>query len=173
MTAAKPNPETPVERDEARISRWIEEFAGYMVLSGVPRMPARVLSCLLVDDEGALTSAQLAERLKISPAAVSGAIRYLTTVHMVRRTRRPGARREIYRVDQNMIYSAVVSQMPVMARWEASLDEGARTVGPETAAGQRLAESAEFIRFVTQEYADLLERWQAHQAARSRRPAGP
>ena len=40
-------------------------------------MPARVFSALLATDSGRLTAAELAERLQISPAAVSGAVRYL------------------------------------------------------------------------------------------------
>lgn len=166
MRTTDPSTGTSAERDERRVSRWVEEFAGFMVLSGVPRMPARVLVCLMADDEGALTSAQLSDRLKISPAAVSGAIRYLTTVHMVRRTRQPGARREIYSVDQDVIYQAVVGQMPLMERWEQMLTAGVRTLGAETGAGQRLAESADFMRFVTQEFDGLMERWEAHKAQR-------
>lgn len=167
MTAADPSPGTPAERDERRVSRWIEEFAGFMVLSGIPRMPARVLVCLMADDSGALTSAELSERLKISPAAVSGAIRYLTTVHMVRRIREPGARREIYRVDRDVIYQAVVGQMPLMVKWEQMLNDGVQTLGAQTEAGRRLADSADFIHFVTQEFDGLMERWEAHRAGRS------
>ena len=170
MRASDPSPGNPAERDERRVSRWIEEFAGFMVLSGVPRMPARVLVCLMADDDGALTSAQLSERLKISAAAVSGAVRYLTTVHMVRRTRQPGVRREVYRVDRDVIYQAVVGQMPLMERWEQALSDGVKTLGAETVAGQRLAESADFIHFVTQEFDGLMERWEAHRAARTAPP---
>lgn len=167
MTAADPASDPPAGRDELRVSRWIEEFAGFMVLSGIPRMPARVLVCLMADDSGALTSAELSERLKISPAAVSGAIRYLTTVHMVRRTREPGARREIYRVDRDVIYQAVVGQMPLMIKWEQMLNDGVQTLGADTGAGRRLADSADFIHFVTQEFDGLMERWEAHRAGRS------
>jgi DNA-binding transcriptional regulator GbsR (MarR family) len=164
MNSPQTSSTTPATRDERRVSRWIEEFAGFMVLSGIPRMPARVLVCLMADDRGALTSAELSERLKISPAAVSGAIRYLTTVHMVRRTRQPGSRREIYQVDRDVIYQASIGQVPLLARWEEMLRDGIRTLGAETESGQRLAESAEFIHFVTQEMDGLLERWDAHKA---------
>lgn len=159
MTAPDPSRDTPAERDDERISAWIEEFAGFMVLSGIPRMPARVLVCLMAEDDGSLTSAELSERLKISPAAVSGAIRYLTTVHMVRRTHRPGSRREVYQVGRDVIHQAVVGQMPTMARWEVMLRDGAKTLGSETEAAQRLTESADFIQFITREFDGLMERW--------------
>jgi DNA-binding transcriptional regulator GbsR (MarR family) len=161
MTASDPSRDTPA-RDDERISAWIEEFAGFMVLSGIPRMPARVLVCLMSENDGALTSAELSERLQISPAAVSGAVRYLTTVHMVSRTHRPGSRREVYQVGRDVIYRAAVGQMPMMARWEDMLRDGAKSLGSETEAGQRLAESADFIHFITQEFGGLMERWEAY-----------
>ena len=57
-------------------------------------MPARVFAALLATDSGRLTAAELAELLQISPAAVSGAVRYLTQVGMVHREREPGSRRD-------------------------------------------------------------------------------
>ncbi|CAM5242951.1 hypothetical protein SGLAM104S_05701 [Streptomyces glaucescens] len=43
----------------------------------MPRIQARVFAALLASDSGTLTSAELGQRLKICPAAVSGAVRYL------------------------------------------------------------------------------------------------
>ena len=42
---------------------------------GFPRMPSRVLITLMAADEEALTAAELAGRLGVSPAAISGAVR--------------------------------------------------------------------------------------------------
>jgi predicted ArsR family transcriptional regulator len=46
--------------------------------AGFPPMPARVFVALLIAEDGRLSAAELAERLRISPAAVSGAVRLLT-----------------------------------------------------------------------------------------------
>ena len=51
------------------------DFAFLLTESGVPRMPARVFASVLAEDAGALTAAELAERLQVSPAAISGAVR--------------------------------------------------------------------------------------------------
>ncbi len=56
------------------------------------RMPARVFATLLTSETASLTSAELAARLRVSRAAVSGAVRYLTQVSMVTRERDPGTR---------------------------------------------------------------------------------
>jgi len=98
---------------------------------------------------------------------VSGAVRYLAPLHMVRRTREPGARRETYRVDRNIIYQSAVGQMPVMEHWKGVLAEGVALLGGDSDAGKRLAERAEFIGFMTSEMDGLLERWQEYQAKRS------
>ncbi|NEE30623.1 MarR family transcriptional regulator, partial [Streptomyces sp. SID7982] len=60
--------------DEATVSRFVERFAAQLVQAGMTRMPARVFAALLSSERGALTSAELSEQLKISPAAVSGAV---------------------------------------------------------------------------------------------------
>jgi ABC-2 type transport system ATP-binding protein len=70
-------------RDEAAVRRFIEGFAAALADGGVPRMPARVFAALLATDSGRLTAAELGERLQVSPAAISGAVRYLTQVALV------------------------------------------------------------------------------------------
>ena len=77
-------------RSAARVSTFVERFSSDLEAAGVPRLPARVFVALLVEDDGYLTAAELAERLQISPAAVSGAVRYLIQVNLVRREREPG-----------------------------------------------------------------------------------
>src|SRR5829696_8023053 len=74
-----------VVRDEEAVARFVERFALTFSEAGVPRMPARVFSALLVSDEGRRTASELAETLKVSPAAVSNAVRYLTQVGLVAR----------------------------------------------------------------------------------------
>ena len=53
-------------------------------------MPARVFVALLVSDDGRRTAAELAEMLKVSPAAISNAVRYLQQVRLAVREREPG-----------------------------------------------------------------------------------
>ena len=65
-------------KTEPRRPRFVEHFALLLDEAGVPRMPARVFAAILADDAGRLTAGELAERLQVSPAAISGAVRYLT-----------------------------------------------------------------------------------------------
>ena len=74
-------------RDEEAVRRFIERFALDLAEAGMARMPARVFAALLADDDGRLTAAELAELLQVSPAAISGAVRYLAQLRMVSRGR--------------------------------------------------------------------------------------
>jgi DNA-binding transcriptional regulator GbsR (MarR family) len=80
------------------VGRFVERFALTMLETGLPRMPARVFAALLVAKEARLTAAEMAEQLQVSPAAVSGAVRYLTQVRMVVRERDPRSSRDHYRI---------------------------------------------------------------------------
>ncbi|PZG86630.1 MarR family transcriptional regulator [Streptomyces sp. NTH33] len=158
-----------VERDPEAVSRFVEHFAAQLVEAGVPRMPARVFAALLASDSGTLTSAELGERLRISPAAVSGAVRYLSQVHLVSREREPGSRRERYRVHSNQWYEALTSRDAIIKRWEDALREGVASLGAETPAGRRLAETLEFFEFIERDVAGMMERWRAY---REKKPNG-
>ncbi|MFD8391687.1 GbsR/MarR family transcriptional regulator [Streptomyces sp. NPDC059680] len=150
------------ERDPESVSRFVEHFAAQLVEAGMARMPSRVFAALLASDTGALTSAELGEQLKISPAAVSGAVRYLAQVHMVSREREPGSRRERYRVHSDQWYEALTSREAVIKRWEEALREGVAGLGADTPAGRRLAETLAFFEFIEQDVAQMMERWRAH-----------
>ncbi|MEU5956632.1 MarR family transcriptional regulator [Streptomyces sp. NPDC047525] len=151
--------EDETRRDDEVVSRFVEQFAAQLVEAGMPRMPARIFSALLASDSGAMTSAELGERLQVSPAAVSGAVRYLTQQHMVARERDPGSRRDLFRVHSNQWYEALANRDGVLKRWESALTDGVTSLGPDTPAGRRMAETLAFFEFVEQEIAGMLERW--------------
>ncbi|WP_225978669.1 GbsR/MarR family transcriptional regulator [Gandjariella thermophila] len=160
MTSEDPTP----QRDQQAVQRFIERFASVLVEAGVPRMPARVFVALLATDSGRLTAAELADVLQVSPAAISGAVRYLSQVNLVSRQREPGSRRDHYHVYDDAWYEAVVRRERMMDRWNAVMREGVDTLGRDTPAGTRLAESVAFFEFVQEELPDMLERWRKRKA---------
>ncbi|MFD6277724.1 GbsR/MarR family transcriptional regulator [Streptomyces sp. NPDC060209] len=146
-------------RDEDAVSRFVERFAAEMTEAGMQRMAARVFASLLADDDGSMTSADLGRQLRISPAAVSGAINYLTQVSMVGRERDPGSRRDRYRLHDEIWYATFANRDQVLTRWERALRDGARSLGEDTPAGARLVETAEFFEFMQAELVGVLDRW--------------
>jgi DNA-binding transcriptional regulator GbsR (MarR family) len=152
------------ERNRDAVRRFIERYASALADAGMPRMPARVFVALLATDSGRLTAAELAELLQVSPAAISGAVRYLAQVNLARREGEPGSRRDVWAVHDDAWYEALVRRDQLLARWGESVREGIEAVGPDTPAGRRLAETLAFFEFVHEEMPPLLSRWRERKA---------
>jgi DNA-binding transcriptional regulator GbsR (MarR family) len=151
-------------RDEEAVRRFIERFALTLHESGMARMPARVFSAILAADDGRCTAAELGELLRVSPAAVSGAVRYLTQLRLVRRERDPGERRDHYVISTDTWYEATTRREEMVARWEQDLADGVKAVGPNTPAGDRLDETRRFFEFVRHALEQALEDWRAQRS---------
>jgi hypothetical protein len=91
-------------------------------------------------------------------------VRYLTMTHMVSREREPGSRRERYRVHGDQWYEALTNREAIIKRWESALREGVDSLGPDTPAGRRMAETLVFFEFVESEVAEMMERWRVRRA---------
>jgi DNA-binding transcriptional regulator GbsR (MarR family) len=93
------------------LDRLVEHATDAFAAQGFPRTPAAVLMALMASDEGALEAGELAERLGLSPAAVSGAVRYLVQARMLQRGREPGARSDHYGIsDDDPWYTAITDR---------------------------------------------------------------
>lgn len=137
-----PSDAAPAGAVEARRA-FVEEFATMLAAAGIPRMVARVLSCLFTSDAGGLTAGDLVERLRVSPASVSKAIAYLAGLDLVRRER--AGRRERYVVDDDVWLRSWESSARTHLAWAEAARRGAAVFGPATAAGARLADLAGFF----------------------------
>ena len=146
--------------DAATVQSVIERFSALMVTSGVGRMPARVYAALLVSENGRLTAGELAATLQISPAAVSGAVRYLIGVGMVERHRPIGTRRDEYALAGDNWYEVFMNREPLLQMWSDVTRAGSVALGEDTPAGRRMAETAEFFAFMLVELDAVLARWQ-------------
>jgi len=149
------------DRDAAEVRQFVENMSMTLADSGFPRMAARVLVALLTTDEGALTAGELADRLGVSPAAISGAARYLVHLGLVERVPVPGSRRDVYRLPDDTWYSSGMSAGSIYTALARASAAGVTALGPRTPAGKRVAEMRDFFVFVEAELHDLVERWHA------------
>jgi len=163
--SSPPGPAPARARDDAAVGRFVEDFASALIEMGIPRMPARVFAALLTSDSGRLTATDLAARLQASPAAVSGAVRYLIQVGMTRRETEPGSRRHYYRAPDHVWEEVIGIRDHLMSRWTSVMREGADILGADTPAGARVAESARFFEFVSSELPLVIGRWRERRAA--------
>ncbi|MBB4674620.1 GbsR/MarR family transcriptional regulator [Crossiella cryophila] len=151
---------TPPARDEAAVARFVERFALILTDAGWPRMPSRIFASLLASDDGTRTAADLATHLQISPAAVSGGVRYLTDIGLATKERSPGARRDHYRVRDDLWFETLMRREQQISRWVQSVKEGIQAVGPTTPAGHRLELTRDFFEFLQTELPTLVANWQ-------------
>lgn len=148
------------ERDEADVRRYVEHMSMMLAEWGFPRMAARVMMLLTGAEEEALTAGELAERLRVSPAAISGAVRYLIQLGIVDRVPVPGSRRDLYRLQDHAWYEMTLrEQVLLKAVVEASEVGAAAAGGPDTVAGARLTEMRDYFLFMQKELPALLEKW--------------
>ncbi|NIH82974.1 GbsR/MarR family transcriptional regulator [Amycolatopsis viridis] len=153
-------------RDEEAVRRYVERLALVLTQLGFQRMPARVFAALVVTDESRLTAGEIGEKLQISPAAVSGAVRYLEQVGMVVREREPGSRRDHFRVTDDMWFASMRKRDRLMELWRDAAVEGIPVVGEDTPAGKRLADMRDFLGFLIEQLPLLFERWEKERAER-------
>ena len=150
-------------QDSVRLHQAVDELTAVLTQSGFPRMAARVFAYALAEDSDRYTAADFAEGLGISPAAVSGAVRYLVSGRLLFKERAPGSRAELYRVYDEDAWSAILTaRLPMLWMWEQAMRDAADLVGRETRGGQRLAESEEFFGFLRNEFAHMLDRWKQY-----------
>src|SRR5664279_1354599 len=142
---------------------FVERLGSTFTDAGFPRLPARVFAALLSDDDGRMTAAELSTLLQVSPAAVSGAVRYLAGMHMLHREREAGSRRDIYVIREDAWHDTLINASSIYDPFVRTLARGVDVVGGRgTPAGQRLAESMEFLEFLAAEMKGIAERWAEH-----------
>ena len=162
--AAPPAPDTAL--DDPRLHDVVEHLGGALADAGLPRLPARVFAALMAREDGRLTSADLATLLEVSPAGVSGAVRYLTQLRMIRRERERGSRRDVYVVMDDAWHDMLMQHDQLYAPILAALVAARGALGESTRAGERMQLSVEFLEFVTREMDGMTERWEQYKAGR-------
>jgi len=129
--------------------------------AGLARVPSLVFSALLADDDGRMTSAELVDALHVSPASISGAVRYLEQIQMLRRERERGSRRDVYVVEEETWHAALLRRDQVYGPMIAALTEGLTAVPARTPAHQRILVTREFMTFINEEMRTLADKWEA------------
>lgn len=139
-------------------AQFVEDFALALHKLGLPRMPARVFSLLLSSPEPELTARELADRLEVSPAAISGAVRYLAQVHMAIRVRRPGERVDRYTVGQSFWETMMTAENAGYGTLIDRCDQALADVDFGDAR-ERIEETRDFLAFMSAELPRIVERW--------------
>ncbi|WP_323139294.1 MarR family transcriptional regulator [Streptomyces sp. NBC_01551] len=127
-----------------------------MMQSGLSKMGARVMVCLLTTDAGSLTASELVQRLQVSPATISKSIAFLESQSLVRRER-DERRRERYAVDNDVWYQSMAASVRSITQQVEIARQGVGVLGPGTPAAVRLENVARFLDFVGESLARAAE----------------
>ena len=146
-----------------RISRFVERFGGALTDAGMPSVPSRAFAALLAAGDGRMTAAQLAAALQVSPASVSGGVRYLSHLGLIRRERERGTRRDVYVVMEDVWHDLMLRKDAIYSPLIAALTDGVEAV-QGTQAEERMRTSLDFLVFVTGEMDAILQRWEKRKA---------
>ncbi|XBB69046.1 MarR family transcriptional regulator [Nocardioides sp. WV_118_6] len=149
--------------DEQRAA-FIERLGGALTSAGLARLPSRAFAALLVDDDGRMTAAELGAVLDVSPASVSGAVRYLDGVGMIRRERERGSRRDVFVVEDDAWHGTMTRIDQLYGPMIAALERGLGDLADDDPARRRLVLAQAFLSFVLEEMSDLDRRWALRRA---------
>ncbi|WP_454129294.1 GbsR/MarR family transcriptional regulator [Microbacterium aurum] len=138
-----------------------EQAAALMTAVGLARMPARVMMALVGSPDEGYTAAELADRLGVSAAAVSGAVRYLQSMRMIGRISRPGDRRDRYELADDAWHGVVTSESPLYTRLADLMDAIADDNPGAPASVARARDAASFLRFLAERMPQLADEWRA------------
>lgn len=141
--------------------QFVEDFAVAMASLGFPRMPARVLSLLLGAPEETLSARELAERLSVSAAAISGAVRYLAQLQLVQRTRRAGERVDRFGLGASVWEPVISAEAAAYGPLVALCDQALGHDDLSAVARERISETRDFLDFMAGELPRIMERWRA------------
>jgi DNA-binding transcriptional ArsR family regulator len=136
-----------------------EQAAAMLTAAGMARMPARVMMALVGSPDEGYTAAELSERLGVSAAAVSGAVRYLTSMRLVHRVSRPGDRRDRYDISGDAWQGMVTSNAPLYANLATFMDRIADENTDAPISVERAREVADFLRYLAGRMPELVGEW--------------
>lgn len=141
-----------------------EQAAALLAAAGMARMPARVMMALVGSPDEGYTAAELSERLGVSAAAVSGAVRFLQSVHLVQRLSRPGDRRDRYDLADGAFEGISTGKAPMFARLAELMDAVAEDNRDAPLSAARARDTASFLRYLAERMPRLVDDWRAEQS---------
>ena len=112
---------------DARTTRFTDRLAVLFENDGQPPIAGRIFGLLLLSDD-ALSLDQLADDLGVSKASASTNARLLAQLGVVEQARRPGSRRDYYRMAPDLFERSMAQRLARWQRFTEVIGEGRRTL---------------------------------------------
>jgi DNA-binding transcriptional regulator GbsR (MarR family) len=141
-----------------------EQAAAMLTAAGMSRMPARVMMALVGSPDTGYTAAELSDRLGVSAAAVSGAVRFLQSMRLIQRVSRPGDRRDRYDLTDEAWHGMLTANAPLYASLADHMDRIADDNVDAPMSVARARNIAEFLRYLAARIPSLIDEWDAQRS---------
>ena len=112
---------------DPRTSRFTDRLAALFEHDGQPPIAGRIFGLLLLTDD-ALSLDDLAEALVVSKASASTNARLLAQLGVIEQVRRPGSRRDYYRMAPDLFERSMAQRLARWQRFTEVIGEGRRTL---------------------------------------------
>ena len=112
---------------DPRTGRFTDRLATLFENDGQPPIAGRIFGLLLLSDD-ALSLDELADDLGVSKASASTNARLLAQLGVVEQVRRPGSRRDYYRMVPDLFERSMAQRLARWRRFTEVIGEGRRTL---------------------------------------------
>jgi DNA-binding transcriptional regulator GbsR (MarR family) len=140
--------------------QFVEEMGQFLASLGMTPMAGRMWGWLLICEPAEQTAAEIAEALHASRGAISGTARLLGNAGLVRRTTKPGDRREYFSAPPEGLDSMLASAASIYRQMRAIAERGLIAIADRPASEKaRLQEFVDVMAFVEQEVPVVIDRF--------------
>jgi DNA-binding transcriptional regulator GbsR (MarR family) len=147
---------TPGESD------FVEEMGQFLASLGMTPMAGRMWGWLLICEPPEQTAAEIAEALHASRGAISGTARILANAGLVRRSTRPGDRKEYFSAPAEALDSMLMSAASLYRQMRRIAERGLAAIEDRPADSKaRLEEFRDVMGFVEVEVPRVIARFLA------------
>ena len=148
-------------------SAFVEEMGQVLASYGMTPMAGRMWGWLLICDPPEQTAGDIADALHASRGAISGTARILSSAGFIRRSTRPGDRREYFSAPPEALEQFMGSAGRAYRQLRELMEQGLAAMdGRSTKDRERLQELHDVMAFIETEVPALLERYQRDRATR-------
>jgi DNA-binding transcriptional regulator GbsR (MarR family) len=140
--------------------RFVEDFGVMFEELGGGRMVGRVLGLLMIADPPQLPADDIAAALHASRGSISQATRILLQIGMIRRSSKPGERRDYFQLRPDAWTEATSRRVHEIDRLIAIFERGLRINGSGSDSRHQLEESLAFMRFWKQKFVEMFPAWE-------------
>ena len=143
-------------------SEFVEEMGQFLASLGMTPMAGRMWGWLLICEPPEQTAAEIAEALHASRGAISGTARLLANAGLVRRSTRPGDRKEYFSAPAEALDSMLMSAASLYRQMRRIAERGLAAIEDRPAESKaRLEEFRDVMGFVEVEVPRVIARFLA------------